>query len=350
MIHLDDLDTLRALDQENYLERLRAFPNDLETAFEKGRHFSMLPLENLRGVVLAGMGGSASGADLAAAWAEPLCPAPLTVLRGYDLPGWASGPEVLVVVFSYSGATEEMLSVFRQGVTRGCSMVAVTTGGELACLAGEAGAECWRYEHPGPARAALGWTLGYNLALLARLALADPAAELAEALSVMRSQAVELDPQSPLWRNPAKRQAGQMMGRWAAIFGSDGLAASARRMKTQVNELAKAWAQAETLPEADHNTAAGLEQPPEMLAHTFTLFLSGTTDHLRNQLRAEATRELFLQAGLNTDVYQAHGQGRLAQMLSAVQFGDFTAYYLALAYGMDPTPVEGIHALKLRFT
>jgi glucose/mannose-6-phosphate isomerase len=29
-----------------------------------------------------------------------------------------------------------------------------------------------------------------------------------------------------------------------------------------------------------------------------------------------------------------------------LQFGDYVSYYLALAYGVDPTPVEALNRLK----
>ena len=45
--------------------------------------------------------------------------------------------------------------------------------------------------------------------------------------------------------NLAKREAGQLIGRWVMVFGADVLEPVARRWKTQINELAKAWAQFE---------------------------------------------------------------------------------------------------------
>ena len=38
--------------------------------------------------------------------------------------------------------------------------------------------------------------------------------------------------------------------------------------------------------------------------------------------------------------------GRLARLFSLVQLGDYVSCYLALLYGMDPTPVDAIEAFK----
>jgi glucose/mannose-6-phosphate isomerase len=40
------------------------------------------------------------------------------------------------------------------------------------------------------------------------------------------------------------------------------------------------------------------------------------------------------------------GESRLAQMLSALHFGDYVSFYLAIAYGVDPSPVQPITWLK----
>jgi glucose/mannose-6-phosphate isomerase len=50
--------------------------------------------------------------------------------------------------------------------------------------------------------------------------------------------------------------------------------------------------------------------------------------------------------GITTDIFHAKGDTRMAQMWTTIHFGDYTAYYLALAYDMDPTPVAAIENLK----
>jgi glucose/mannose-6-phosphate isomerase len=44
----------------------------------------------------------------------------------------------------------------------------------------------------------------------------------------------------------------------------------------------------------------------------------------------------------------AQGRSRLARTFSLLYMGDFTSYYLALLYGVDPTPVRMIDLLKER--
>jgi glucose/mannose-6-phosphate isomerase len=78
----------------------------------------------------------------------------------------------------------------------------------------------------------------------------------------------------------------------------------------------------------------------------FTVFLFASQLRARNKERLELNRQSFMLEGINTDSYEAKGNCRLAQMWTAIQFGDYVSYYLAMLYGVDPTPIETIAWLK----
>jgi len=187
------------------------------------------------------------------------------------------------------------------------------------------------------------------LAVFTRLGLIpNPEDELAGAIAAMRVQQASLRAEIPVMENPAKRLAGQCYGRWVAVFAADFLAPVARRWKGQISELAKSWAQSEELPEADHNTLAGVLNPESALTNTFSYFLRADGCHPRNLLRANLTKEIFMLEGIGTAFFDAPGKNRLEQLWTAVHFGDYMAYYLAMAYGVDPTRTEAIEGLKNR--
>jgi glucose/mannose-6-phosphate isomerase len=253
----------------------------------------------------------------------------------------------LVIASSHSGDTEETLSGYQQALERGCHTLAITTGGKLARLAQEAQQALWLFEHKGQPRAAVGFSFALLLAALVKMGfLPDPSDEIQEAIQVMRQQQEQIQIEVPAARNPAKRLAGQLVGRWVSVFGSSLLSPVARRWKGQISELAKAWAQFEFLPEANHNTLAGILNPEDLFSRSITIFLQCSSDHPRNLLRSDLTRQAFLMEGLNSDVFHAKGETPMAQLWTTLHFGDYTAYYLAMAYEVDPTPVEAIENFK----
>lgn len=346
-MNLDDLSLIRQIDTQNMLGEIDSLPDQLERAWRLGASQPLPETGSLQRIVIAGMGGSAIGADLLTAYALDSCPLPVTVHRDYGLPAFADGPSTLVIVSSHSGNTEETLDAFEAAVEAGCSLLAICTGGELERRAAARRLPVWKFDHAGQPRAAVGFSFGLLLAAFARLGLVpDPEDELAGAVAAMKEQQNNLRAEVPVARNPAKRLAGQLVGRWVNVYGAGLLAPVARRWKGQINELAKAGAGFEVLPEADHNALAALLNPQETLAHTITLFLRSPSDHPRNALRLDLTRQGFLVEGLNTDIYTASGESPLAHMWTAIHFGDYTAFYLAMAYETDPTPVEALQQFK----
>jgi len=344
---LNHLEELSNIDPEHMLSEIDALPEQLESAWKLGLQQPLPQMSEVNLIIVAGMGGSAIGADLLAGVETDRSPVPVIVQRDYDLPAYANGSKTLAVISSHSGNTEESLSALDAAIQNHCQIVAISTGGKLQQAAAKAGVPCWTFEHKGQPRAAVGYSFGLLLALMVRLGLvSDPSQEVEEAVELMREQRKHLTADVPVNQNPAKRMAGQMMGRDVTIFGAGHLAPAARRWKTQINELAKAQASFEYLPEADHNTLAGSYNPEKILELSFKVFLQSTLDHPRNMLRSNLTRETFMQQGINTDFFKATGDSRIAQLWSAVQFGDYTGYYLALAYDIDPTAIAPISALK----
>jgi glucose/mannose-6-phosphate isomerase len=348
-MNLDDFNSFKHIDPQDMLGEIDDLPNQLQSAWELGQRLDAGHVSNVTcsRVVIAGMGGSAIGADLLIAYISPTCKIPILVHRDYGLPAWAHGPETLVIASSHSGNTEETLDAFDAAMNTSCRMMAICTGGKLAEKAAGAGFPIWRFKHAGQPRAAVGFSFGLLLAVFARLGLIpDPEKELHAAIAAMKEQQKDLRADVPAVKNPAKRMAGQLVGRWVNVYASGILAPVARRWKGQINELAKAGAGFEVLPEADHNALAGLENPEETLSRTITLFLRAPSDQPRNHLRSDLTRQTFMVEGLNTNVYDARGDTPLGHLWTALHFGDYTAYYLAMAYGADPTPIPALVNFK----
>jgi glucose/mannose-6-phosphate isomerase len=335
------------IDQQNYMEEIENLPTQLDDAYQRGLTLDLPPWQGIQKVLIAGMGGSAIGADLLVAYTAPHSGLPIIVQRNYSLPAWAAGPDTLVVASSHSGNTEETLAAFDQALQNGAHLLALCTGGKLAEKARQSGIALWTFQHEGQPRAAVGFSFGLLLALLTRLdMLPDPSPELAETIKAMRNQQGSLRADIPVAQNLAKRLAGQMAGRWVMVFGADVLEPVARRWKTQVNELAKAWAQFEILPEADHNALAGLSQPESSLSAAMAIFLRASSNHPRNLQRIELTQQAYLLEGVNTDVVKAQGPSALAHQWTALHLGDYVGYYLAMLYEIDPTPIPALEGFK----
>jgi glucose/mannose-6-phosphate isomerase len=299
------------------------------------------------GIAVCGMGGSAICADVVRGSLAGV-PLPYEVVRGYAPPAWVS-PRTLVVCISYSGDTEEALACVRKAHGRGCAPICIASGGALAGLAAEHGWPLIPVPGGRQPRHALGYlTAALAAALDAAGVAAGLAEQVAEAAELVRVQARELGPAVPEKANPAKQLARLLHGRLALVYGGGVTAAAARRWKGEINENAKAPAAFAELPELDHNEIVGWTGAPQLAAQTAVILLVDPLGDPRLQRRAQVTADYVGRYAAAVELIVSRGAGPLARCLTAAYVGDWVSLYLALLYGVDPTPVAAIDELKAR--
>lgn len=346
MTDLDDRASREAVDRADMRALLIDFPDQVARAWES--EADVPSIEAVDRIVVCGMGGSAIGGDLLATlsrqWDVPL---PIATVRDYTLPPWADA-RTLVVAISYSGNTEETLSCAQRALERGCPLLAVTSGGQLAELARSS--DCPLIAVPGgqPPRASLGYLLFPVLRTLGRWIERDLASDVDDAIRTMRALVAELD-ESPEESNRAKQLARELHGYVPVIYGSAGLTEPvARRWKTQINENAKSPAYWDVFPELNHNEIMGWEG--DDLASRFAyLLLRDPHEHPRVARRFDVSRQLLQDRGyLVREVRGPEETPALARLMGLIALGDWVSYYRAMLREVDPTPVELIESFKAR--
>lgn len=346
-MNLDDLELFKKIDTQNMRAQIDGLPDQLQAAWDLAQTLPLPKLDDIHNIVLSAMGDSASAAELVTASVFSSLKLPVTVHRSYGLPAYATD-KTLVVCLSHSGNSEEVLDAFETALTRGCSLFVISTGGELTKRALAKNIPVWNFTYEGMDTSAIAYPYALTLALLARLGfIPNPSADVTEAVAMMKRSLQHIVPEVIAAKNPAKRYAGQLVGRWVTFVGTDSLAPVARRWKTQINQLAKAGANFEIVPEATHNTIAATLNPNQTLnAHTMTLFIRADSDHPRVKLRSDMMRQAFMLEGLNTDAVDARGESVIAHLWTLIIFGDYMAYYLAMAYGANPSEEEAFVNFK----
>jgi glucose/mannose-6-phosphate isomerase len=293
------------------------------------------------------MGGSAIGGDLTRTLVDGEARVPIAVVRGYDLPRYVSR-DSLVIISSFSGATEESLSCCEQALEANARVVAVTTGGPLVARAQQAGFPVVQFRFaPGQPREAIAFSSLLMLGVLCKLGyVGDRTTEVESMAALLTAMAVELGPDAPADENPAKRLAQRLFGRIGVIYGGGLMSEVARRWKGQLNENAKNWAFFDQLPELNHNAVLGYQFPMNFSERVLVVMLSSSLNHPRVTLRESITTQLLGRWGVRTERVEARGSQPLEHMFSATYFGDFVSYYLALINDIDPSDIEVINYLK----
>jgi glucose/mannose-6-phosphate isomerase len=313
-----------------------------------------------RAIVVVGMGGSAIAGDILAAVCGNGAPLPIMTLRSYQLPGWVGATD-LVVAVSCSGSTEETLSVAQEAVRRGCSLFAVGgAGSPLEAIARQASAVYVAVPATGQPRANV-WLLTIPLIVAAAsLGLVKSDDELYERVAKsLEDVAHRCRPSSESFVNPGKTLAMELAESVPMIWGSSPVAAVAGyRLACQLNENAKYPAVFGELPEANHNQVVAFDGPlaerdifADTAGHTLRLvMLRDVEEHPQVARRREVSVRLAADRGVPVTELTAEGSHPLERMASLVALGDYASTYLALGYGIDPTPVSAITELKARIS
>jgi len=313
-----------------------------------------------RAVVVAGMGGSAIAGDILAAVCGSTAPLPIVTLRSYRLPGWVGATD-LVVAISWTGETEETLAVAAEAVRRGCTLLALgPAGSALEAVATQASAVHVPLPTQGQPRANL-WLVTIPLIVAAAslgLLRADEAL-FEQVAKSLEDTAHRCRPSSESFVNPGKTLAMELAESVPMIWGSSQLAAvAAYRMAGQLNANAKYPAISGELPEAGHNQLAALDGPlaeRDIFAETpgrslRLVMLRDLEEHPQVARAREVAVRLAHDRGVPVTELAADGAHPLERLASLVGLGDYASTYLALGYGLDPTPVAAITELKARIS
>jgi len=344
---LDDPDARSRLDPSGMLEAVHSLPEQCREAWVAANALEVPWGEPPERIVVLGMGGSAIAGDYFRALLSLESAVPVFNVREYGLPPFVD-ERTLVIASSFSGDTEETVAAFEQALATPARKLVITTGGRLLATARANGVPAFTLAYAGEPRAAIGWGLMPLLALGEKLGLMQAIERnVDEATGVLAAFRDECAAEVPVSRNPAKQLALALHERLPVVYAAGPLVEVARRWKTQLNESAKTWGFYEEIPEAQHNAIVGLGLPEATSRSTAAVFLrSQTLEHPRIGLRYDFSRRLFADAGIETLETTARGESALAQMLSLTLVGDYAAAYLALLYGVDPTPTTVIDDLK----
>ena len=344
---LDNLESIKKIDVSNMFDLILNFDSQCETAISAARSCD-IPREysQVEKIIVIGMGGSAIGGDILSKLLIDEIKVPVFVNRNYHLPNFAD-KKTLIFATSYSGNTEETLSSYNDAKVRGCRIICVTSGGRLAENAESDRIPLIKIPGGQPPRSALGYMFLPVLIVMQDLGLTTSKTEdIRETTSILKKL-------KSVWGNEssdsnlAKKLAKTLYNKFPLIYSVDGcLGPVALRWKTQLNENSKILAYNNVFPELDHNEIVGWEGLDNLTKNMSVIVLRDKDDFERNSKRIAITSSIIKDKPSEITEVWTQGNSVLARMFSLIYLGDFVSFYLAILYGVDPTPVERIEVLK----
>lgn len=296
-----------------------------------------LALGKVEGFIIAGMGGSHLSADLIKVWRPDF---PLQVWMNYGLPPLPKKElkESLIIASSYSGNTEETISVLVAARKNKLAAAVVSSGGKLIRMAKKYKIPYVEMPKMGiQPRLALGQSLKALFALMGEKKALREVSLLSKTLKPARYEAQG--------RNLARVLRGDV----PIIYASERNRALAYNWKIKFNETGKIPAFYNVLPELNHNEMTGfdvIESTKQVSKNIHFVFLKDNDDHPRIIKRMNILEGLYRDRGFNVEVFMLRGNNAFEKIFSSLVLADWASYFTAKFYGAEPEQVPMVEEFK----
>ena len=293
-------------------------------------------------IIICGMGGSAWPGDIIQTYLElkKEIKIPIIISRLYFLP-YQITKNSLILISSYSGNTEEVLSSYKDALKKNLSMIGFSRGGKLEQMCRRDNIPFIKYPDDGPTfqpRLAVGYMFSSILTVLANLGIIKKQSK--DILAIGNS----LKKIIPSLENQGQSLAQKLFNKIPIIYSSDELKIIAQIWTIKFTENSKILAFWNYFPELNHNEMNGYVNTEK--TKFFTLILKSNTDYFRVIKRAEITAQMIKKMRGDVEILDMLGKNILEKMFYAIILGDWTSYYLALLNNQDPTPVAMVEEFK----
>jgi glucose/mannose-6-phosphate isomerase len=295
------------------------------------------PVNEIRNILVTGLGGSGIGGTIIAQVAEKELQVPLNVCKDYFIPGYVN-KHTLVIVSSYSGNTEETLQALHSAIEKNAKIVCVTSGGKILEIA-----KAQKLDHiiiPGgmPPRACLAYSFTQLFYVLHGYKLIGDSfkAQLKKSVTLLQAEEESM-------MKSARSLAEKLVNKIPVIYAAANYEGVATRFRQQVDENSKMLCWHHVLPEMNHNELVGWTEKHEELA---IVMFRNNDDYGRTQRRMEITREVISKYTPNFYEVWSKGDSQVEKSFYLIHFGDWVSWYLSELKNIDATEVNVIDYLK----
>lgn len=319
-------------------ELIAEFPQNIVDALKiaSDMKFSK-PQNEIRNIVICGMGGSGIGGKLVSEWLEMEINVPILSVQDYDLPSFVDEFS-LIIGSSYSGNTEETLSSVAQGLERGAHVVGICSGGLLQAFCSENKLDVVIVPGGNPPRSALAFSVIQLISLFTQLGLISGQSllEIEKGREIIIAEKENIEVES--------RQLAQFLkDKVIAIYAPSNYEAVAVRARQQFNENGKLLCWHHVIPEMNHNELVGWGGGDDRFG---ALFLDTQDWNPRNNKRLEFSLEVVRSKTKQVLVLKAKGNSVIERSIYIIHLVDWSSWYLSELKSVDAMDIKVIDSLK----
>lgn len=349
MINLNDVGQIKKYDSKNMAGSVDFLKDQVQSAWNESKAIEVPQnYKNIKNICLAGMGGSALGANIIRSVYD--ISVPFQIINDYTLPAFVN-EDTLVITSSYSGTTEEVLSALKDAKSKNAKVVGISSGGVLIEELKKDNLPFYqfdtKYNPSGNPRLGLGFSIAGILGLFSSLGLVEVSEkQIKRIVSKIQEVNKKFSLETQISQNPAKKAAEEMMGKIFTIVAGPYLAGNAHTFANQTNESAKVFGNYFILSELNHHLLEGISNPPSLKETVKVFNLESDLYGEKIKIRMKLSNDLLDKNGIAHTSYKVQSQEKDLAAFEVLAFSSWTSYYMAILYEVDPNLIPNVDYFK----
>lgn len=338
---LDDQKNISQYDTLGVYDSIATMGQQFESAWRDSQFVSLnFEPDKIKNIVFAGMGGSGLSAHLVQSLSPLLLKLPFEIISNYRLPQYVT-KDTLVILASYSGNTEEVLSCGQDAIKRQSKTIIITTGGKLKEFAITEHTPLIlldeKLNRSHDPRFGICLMLGATMGLMVRLnAEAFHFVDPKEIVRIIEKSLDSFSVERPTSNNPAKLAATKNRGQSIIVFSANHLSGVGKISTNFFNETAKTFSAHFSIPDLNHHLIDGLVFPTTLKDHTRFILLNSSLYPEIIQKRFQLTKDILIKQNYQLMVIKPESADLVSQVFESLVFLIMISYYLSIVNKQDP--------------
>ena len=338
-MNLDDINLIKQIDQSGMIRKIRILPDQMMNGWNYFFEQNIEIKNKTERVVFKGFQNNKIIIETLQFLISPFYTRPFLVLADELIPDWCQ-TENLIILRVEQTNIEEMEEFIKNNLDSQNKIIALVSDNQLKIRFSKFPIPVYELVETSFSRNSIGLDVMFLASILYNAGLIpDLTEEILKSQNNIEDarQHLELEVKSSL--NPAKRLAGQMVGRWVKIVSGATFSPVAKYWNQQINKSAKTISIFEDITDLVNHSINGILYPASIVQQSLVVFLKSDLNKGKINKILDVTKEELMCYGIGTDFYQTHGASLFSQVWNTIMFGDYLAFYLAIAYKCDPEPL-----------
>ena len=335
---------IKNIDKNNFFKDLKDFPKQIEYIINNRTIFDKInKVSQYSNILICGMGGSGISGDLLKSVFQDNIKLPIIINKDYGIPNFVSNG-TLIILSSYSGNTEEILSCFDSCIENNYSPIILANNGQLLVKAKENNLQYVKIPGGLMPRAALGYSITILIKILHRFNILNDETlnDLENSISYLKADSTKYS-NLDIKENTSMVMAKKCYNKFNIIYTSSKMEVVGMIFRAQLSENSKILSSHFIFPEQNHNEIEAFTNSNINKINIIWINDISLNDKVKKRMKITSR---ILNDFAENQFVEFTGPSFLLRELRLIYFLDWVSFYCAMLLETNPYPIDKIKQLK----